>query len=177
MQNKVLIVVDMQNDFIDGALGTQEAVEIIDGLCDKIRTWDGDLIVTQDTHRDDYLTTAEGKMLPIPHCIDGTHGHLLNAKIERAVSDFKFHCLKVQKDAFGSLLLANYLAQKDYAEVLLCGLCTDVCVISNAVLAKGALPNADVSVEADLCAGVTPASHLNALSAMAACGIRICKAK
>ncbi len=170
----LLVVVDMQNDFISQALGTPEAQNIVDPLCQKIESWDGPVVYTRDTHGEDYLETAEGRKLPVPHCIRGTEGWQLAAEIAACIrpEDRIF-----DKPTFGSIRLAEYVRQlaEDNAisSVTLTGLCTDICVISNAMLLKAYLPQTPIIVDASCCAGVTPESHQNALKAMAACQISI----
>ncbi|MBR6769069.1 MAG: cysteine hydrolase [Clostridia bacterium] len=170
---KILIVVDMQNDFIDGALGTPEAVAILPKVKNKIETFDGKVIFTRDTHTDDYMNTAEGKNLPVPHCIKDTHGW----QIADALLPYTKDAIIIDKPTFGSIALAELLQKEDQNEaideVTLIGLCTDICVISNAMLAKAALPEITVSVDASCCAGVTPESHDRALAAMQVCQIKI----
>ena len=173
MMQKILIVVDMQNDFIDGALGTPEAVAILPKVKNKIETFDGKVIFTRDTHTDDYMNTAEGKNLPVPHCIKDTHGW----QIADALLPYTKDAIIIDKPTFGSIALAELLQKEDQNEaideVTLIGLCTDICVISNAMLAKAALPEITVSVDASCCAGVTPESHDRALAAMQVCQIKI----
>lgn len=169
MFRKILVVVDMQNDFIDGALGTPEAVKIVPAVCEKIRSFDGDIVFTMDTHSSIYLETQEGRNLPVEHCIKGTDGWKLNEKIEPLSQG----CRIFEKPTFGSVELANFIAGGNYGEVELIGLCTDICVISNALLIKSYLPEVPVSVDAKCCAGVTPESHANALTAMKMCQINI----
>lgn len=170
---KILVVVDMQNDFIDGALGTPEAVAIVPKVAEKIRTWDGEVYATQDTHQADYLTTQEGKNLPVVHCVEGTPGWEIAPAVREAMTNFT--CLT--KPTFGSRSLAETLAifnqNKAIEEIVLIGLCTDICVISNAMMLKAFLPEVPVSVDAACCAGVTPQSHQNALEAMKMCQIKI----
>lgn len=167
--SKLLIVVDMQKDFIDGALGTAEAQKIVPNVIDEIKNFDGDVVFTFDTHSSIYLETREGKNLPVPHCIKGTDGWKLHKEIEPlAVGKKCFY-----KPTFGSVELANFVADGDYTDITLMGLCTDICVISNAMLIKAYLPEANVSVKASCSAGVTPESHENALSAMKMCQIDI----
>ena len=173
---KVLVVVDMQNDFVDGALGTPEAQAIVPRVCEKIKTFDGMVTATFDTHQEDYLTTQEGSNLPVMHCLHGTSGWELNASVRAAITEHgsahEFH-----KPTFGSVELAQWLdsLRKDelIEEVILIGLCTDICVISNAMLIKAFLPEVRVTVDAACCAGVTPGSHTNALEAMKMCQIQI----
>ena len=168
----ILIVVDMQNDFIDGALGTAEAEAIVPNVLKKIEGFKGKIIFTRDTHKDNYMSTQEGGKLPVPHCIEGSQGWQIRDGLcghsEIAVLD---------KPTFGSRELAELLCSLDREEaissVTLIGLCTDICVISNALLIKAFLPEVPVSVDAACCAGVTPQSHLNALEAMKMCQINI----
>lgn len=166
---KLLVVIDMQNDFIDGALGTAEAVAIVDNVAAKIRSARaaGDLVwFTRDTHEENYLATQEGRNLPVPHCIRGSFGWEISSKLDVADSPV------IDKPTFGSIELAQKVAQLDNLEsVELIGLCTDICVISNAMLIKAQLPELPVKVDPTCCAGVTPASHNNALSAMKMCQI------
>ncbi|MCR5592110.1 MAG: cysteine hydrolase [Lachnospiraceae bacterium] len=169
---KVLVVVDMQNDFIDQALGTKEAVAIVDDVSEKIRTFDGKVIYTRDTHHPDYLTTQEGMNLPVTHCIEGSEGWKISSALPVNASDMIF-----DKPTFGSKELAVYLEKLDKEEKIdeieVIGLCTDICVISNALLIKAFLPEVRISVDPKCCAGVTPESHENALSAMKMCQINI----
>ena len=169
----ILIVVDMQNDFIDGALGTPEAQAIVPAVAEKIRNWSGPVYATQDTHQADYLTTQEGKNLPVPHCIEGTPGWELAPAVREAMTD----CTCLTKPTFGSRSLAETLAivhqDQPIEEIVLVGLCTDICVISNAMLLKAFLPEVPIRVDAACCAGVTPESHRNALNAMRQCQIAI----
>ena len=170
---KVLVVVDMQNDFIDGALGTPEAQKIVPAVAEKIRGWTGEVYATQDTHQKDYLTTQEGRNLPVTHCVEGTHGWEIAPAIREAMTDVT--CLT--KPTFGSRSLAETLVivnqNQPIEEIVLVGLCTDICVISNALLLKAFLPEVPVRVDAACCAGVTPESHQNALAAMRQCQIAI----
>ncbi len=170
---KILIVVDMQNDFIDGALGTPEAAAIVPKVAEKIKGWDGEVYATQDTHQADYLTTQEGRNLPVVHCVEGTHGWEIAPAVREALTSFT--CLT--KPTFGSRSLAETLAivnqNQPIEEIVLVGLCTDICVISNAMVLKAFLPEVPVRVDAACCAGVTPESHLNALNAMRMCQIAV----
>ena len=163
----VLVVVDMQNDFIDGALGTKEAAAIVPRVAEKIRNFDGEVLYTRDTHGEDYLDTQEGKKLPVKHCLKGTTGWELCRELA-GIEGKRF-----EKDGFGSRACAEYVAKGNYSCVELVGLCTDICVISNAVLIKSFTPEIPVLVNAACCAGVTPESHQNALNAMAMCQIEI----
>jgi nicotinamidase-related amidase len=167
----ILVVVDMQKDFIDGALGTKEAVAIVDKVAETIKAFDGEIVFTRDTHFDNYMETQEGKNLPVPHCIKDTEGWQLDKKLEvLRRSDMKVF----DKLTFGSVELAEYLKSiKDLESVTLIGLCTDICVISNALLIKANLPEVKISVIEKCCAGVTPDSHKNAIEAMKMCQIEI----
>ena len=171
---KVLIVVDMQRDFVDGSLGTPEAAAIVRGVAEKISGWEGDICVTQDTHGPDYLETREGALLPVPHCLRGTEGWRLTPEVEAALAG-KEGVRVFAKSAFGSRELAAALAeQSEEIEALeLVGLCTDICVISNAMILKAFLPEIGISVDGACCAGVTPESHERALRAMEACQIAV----
>lgn len=167
---KLLVVVDMQRDFIDGALGTKEAVGIVPRVVDKISNWDGEVVFTRDTHQEGYLETNEGGNLPVRHCIEGTPGWEIDSGVLYAAKGEK----KIyDKDTFGSKELALDLMKEGAEEVELIGLCTDICVISNALLIKAFLPEAKISVDASCCAGVTEESHRNALEAMKVCQVRV----
>ena len=171
---KFLVVVDMQKDFVDGALGSREAVAIVPAVVKKIESFDGEIFVTYDTHFENYMQTSEGKHLPVPHCIKGTDGWQLNNDVETALSGKKF--TKVEKNTFGSVDLPKLIEQaadgEDFA-VELIGLCTDICVVSNALLIKATFPEAPIAVDAGCCAGVTPQAHEAALATMASCQITI----
>ena len=171
MQN-ILVVIDMQNDFIDGALGTKEAEAIVPKVVDKIKGFDGRVIFTRDTHGDDYMNTREGKHLPVPHCIRGTLGWEICSKLQEFCKE-----QPVDKPTFGSVELGEMLVRANEEEAIstitFIGLCTDICVISNAMIAKTSLPEVDILVDAACCAGVTPESHKNALEAMKMCQITI----
>ncbi|MDR0551630.1 MAG: cysteine hydrolase [Spirochaetaceae bacterium] len=169
---KLLLVIDMQNDFIDGALGTKEAPLIIGALQKKIEEYKkakNPIIFTRDTHGKNYLNTQEGKNLPVEHCIKGTAGWQITSKLDTE------GCTILDKPSFGSLELARYIMEHyaDIEEIEAAGLCTDICVISNAMILKAALPETPITVDANCCAGVTPQSHKNALEAMKMCQIRI----
>lgn len=168
---KLLIVVDIQNDFIDGSLGTKEAEKIVPNVCDKIKNWDGDIICTRDTHTENYLETSEGRNLPVRHCIEGTSGHAINDDVAKAFNGREVTV--VDKPTFGSTGLAKLVASFDYDYIELVGLCTDICVVSNALLIKATLPEAEIVVDASCCAGVTPQSHIAALTTMKMCQIKI----
>ena len=169
----ILLVIDMQNDFIDGTLGTAEAVQIVPRVVEKARQAaeaGTELWFTQDTHTPDYANTQEGRNLPVPHCVEGTHGWEICSDLQPYVN--AAHCVK--KGAFGAAALANRLQNRtDIARIELCGLCTDICVISNALLLNAFLPEVPISVDAACCAGVTPDSHQTALNAMKMCQIQI----
>lgn len=169
---KLLVVVDMQKDFIDGALGTGEAVKILEPVKEKIRkdkAQGTDIVFTKDTHYKDYLMTQEGRKLPVPHCVKGTEGWELDGGLQELARD----CTVLEKPSFGSMELAGLAQKAGYEEIELIGLCTDICVISNAMILKAALPEAVVRVDSSCCAGVTPESHRNALEAMKVCQIEV----
>ena len=170
MNKKAIIVVDMQNDFIDGALGTKEAQEMLPHLAEKLSHADGetDILFTMDTHESNYLSTQEGKKLPVEHCIKPSKGWEIAATLKSFAEKAK---AVVEKPTFGSTKLPEFVA--DYDEIELVGLCTDICVISNALLLKAFYPEKKISVDASCCAGVTPESHKNALNAMKMCQIEI----
>ena len=167
-----LIVVDMQNDFIDGSLGTKEAEAIVGKVAEKIRGFDGEVIFTRDTHAPEYLETQEGRRLPVVHCVKESAGWRIREGLE-AIRP----CTVIDKPTFGSTELGVLLAQRDLEEkigsITVIGLCTDICVISNALLIKAFLPETPIRVDAACCAGVTPESHRNALEAMKMCQIAI----
>lgn len=170
----ILVVVDMQKDFVDGALGSREAVAIVPAVADKIRAFDGLIFVTLDTHFENYMQTAEGKKLPVPHCIKGTDGWSLEKAVYEALRGKEV--VSVEKSTFGSTrlpaLIENAVGADDFS-VELIGLCTDICVVSNALLLKAFFPDKEISVDASCCAGVTPESHDAALSTMQSCQITI----
>ena len=170
--NDVLIVVDMQNDFIDGALGTAEALAIVPKVKEKIEGFQGQVFFTRDTHQANYMDTQEGRKLPVPHCIEGSDGWQIRPELEALR-----RTEAVGKPGFGSVQLAERvrvrLGGAPIGSVTLIGQCTDLCAISNAMLIKAYLPELPVKVDAACCAGVTPESHENALAAMAMCQIEI----
>lgn len=171
---KFLIVVDMQKDFVDGALGTKEAVSIVENVVNKINTFEGELFVTYDTHFENYMESAEGKKLPVPHCIKGTEGWQLNESVSKALEGKSYTA--VEKLTFGSTELPGLLkasAGDEEFSVELIGLCTDICVVSNALLLKAHFPEAEISVDSSCCAGVTPDSHQAALTTMGFCQINV----
>ena len=168
---KILIVIDMQNDFIDMALGTKEAVGIVDAVKEKIRSYPAaDVIATMDTHGTDYMQTQEGKYLPVPHCIKGTDGWQIRADIAGLLQMAKIY----EKPTFGSVALAEdlkMLSATEDIELELVGLCTDICVVSNAILLKAYMPEVTITVDASCCAGVTQEKHRSALETMRSCQI------
>ncbi|MCL2010740.1 MAG: cysteine hydrolase [Synergistaceae bacterium] len=169
---KLLIVVDMQNDFITGSLGSPQAERIVPDVKAKIEEYKRNgnkVIFTRDTHYDGYLTTQEGRHLPVPHCIHGTQGHLTSSELDAD------GCEVFDKTSFGSLELAKKIAglAQDIDEIELCGLCTDICVVSNALILKAQLPETKVTVDARCCAGVTENSHKAALLTMKMCQVNV----
>ena len=170
MKKEVLVVVDMQKDFIDGALGTEEARRIVANVAEKIRSFEGEVIFTRDTHTENYMETQEGRKLPVPHCIRGSEGWKLDKNLEPLCTE---ECRVFDKPTFGSVELAEYLKEQSPDKITLIGLCTDICVISNAILLKAFLTEAEIAVVESCCAGVTPKSHANALEAMKMCQITV----
>lgn len=196
---KILVVIDMQNDFIDGSLGTKEAVSIVPKVKEKIEQalkQGAQLCFTLDTHTEEYLNTLEGKKLPVMHCVEGTPGWYLNKELESVImnslpsgldreefyngENITYNTSSVcvfKKDIFGSTALAQYI-QRQYTEnpeldVELVGLCTDICVVSNALLLRSMVPQLTIKVDASCCAGVTPESHAMALQTMKMCQIEV----
>ena len=169
---KILVVVDMQNDFIDGALGTSEAAAIVENVKLKIREYrPEDIFATMDTHGPDYLKTQEGRNLPVEHCIKGTEGWKIRADIAELLDGVRIF----EKPAFGSIDLARELsgiASNEDIEIEIIGLCTDICVVSNALLLKASMPEVTIYVDPGCCAGVTPESHEAALRTMEMCQIQ-----
>lgn len=172
---KVLVVVDMQNDFIDGALGTKEAENIVQSVIHKIKEYKPENVyATRDTHETDYLTTQEGKNLPVEHCIRGTKGWEIREEIAEELKEKR--AVIIDKPSFGSLELAELLyeeSKKEELEIELVGLCTDICVVSNALLLKAKMPETKIAADASCCAGVTVESHLAAIETMRMCQIGI----
>lgn len=167
---KILIVVDMQNDFIHGTLGTEEAKFIVPQVLEKISEYKkqgNEVVFTQDTHFKDYLDTMEGKKLPVVHCQKGTYGWELEASVNPCSGK------RFEKNTFGSMDCMNYVSEGAYEVIEMVGLCTDICVISNAMLLRSALPQTPIIVDSRCCAGVTPESHRNALEAMKMCQIDV----
>ena len=179
--NRVLVVVDMQKDFVDGVLGSPEAVSIVDNVCEKVNKFRGDIVVTLDTHQEDYLETQEGRRLPVVHCVENTDGWKLYDKVFNAI-DQKFksarnHIELFEKPTFGSVKMVEWLLNKEKEshidEIVLVGLCTDICVVSNALLLKAHFLNTNIVVDASCCAGVTPETHKAALTTMKMCQIEV----
>ena len=168
---ELLVVVDMQKDFIDGSLGTKEAQAIVEPVCEKIRSFNGDVIYTRDTHGENYLDTLEGKNLPVKHCIKDTEGWQIQKDIYEAGSG-KTLCV-IDKPVFGSVELTEIAFIGRYEKVTLIGLCTDICVVTNALLLKTKLKEIPVAVIEKLCAGVTPQSHKAAVETMKMCQVII----
>ena len=172
---KILVVIDMQNDFIDGALGTPEAVAIVENVKAKILSYPKEnVFATRDTHHQYYMDTQEGRNLPVPHCIRGTDGWQIRPEIAELI--FPDHI--IDKPTFGSTQLAKLMEvlerrEEDGIEIELVGLCTDICVVSNALLLKASMPETPISCDASCCAGVTPAKHEAALETMRSCQIQI----
>lgn len=184
---KLLVLVDLQNDFIDGSLGTPEAQAIVPRVVEKIRKYDSNentlVLFTKDTHYDDYLDTLEGTILPVKHCIENTPGWSINKEIANAVAahDFLGYSSKkiinsrVYKNTFGSDDLEDFLIKHkdEIKEIEFVGLCTDICVISNVLMARQKMPNVEITVDASCCAGVTPEKHKAALEVMRSCQINV----
>jgi len=170
--SKYLIVVDMQNDFIDGALGTDEAISIVPNVERKIKEFDGKVYFTRDTHFENYMESLEGSNLPVPHCIKGTHGWQVRKEL-----DLLRKTDPIDKLTFGSSELAKLLVAENEIEpiesITFVGLCTDICVISNVFTVRSFLPEVRLIVDASCCAGVTPESHNTAIVSMKTCQIQI----
>ena len=179
-KNKLLVVVDVQNDFVDGVLGTPEARAIIPNIVKKIQNWDGSIVSTFDTHNSNYLNTNEGKHLPIPHCIKDTWGWkqtsavatILDVKQEGAEFP-KTSVWSVEKPTFGSTTLPAVIREGHYDYIELIGLCTDICVVTNALYLKTSYPECTIAVDPTCCAGTTPENHKAALTTMKMCQIEI----
>lgn len=174
---KILIVVDMQKDFIDGSLGTKEAVAIVPNVVEKIKNFNGIILATRDTHEANYLETSEGAKLPVVHCVKDTDGWQINKDVLGALHENEGFKYIIDKPTFGSLELAEnvkaIIKGHDIDEIELVGLCTDICVISNALLLKANFYETPISVDSTCCAGVTPTSHDEALRTMNMCQINI----
>lgn len=172
---EIFVVVDMQYDFVYGSLGTEEAKAIVPNVVKKVNEWKGKVIYTLDTHEEDYLTTQEGRLLPISHCIRGTKGQEIIDDL-KATEHF-CDALFFEKNTFGSVELAQYLKQlaekEEIEQITFAGVCTDICVVSNALMVKAYLTETPVAVSASCCAGLTPEKHRNALDVMASCQIEV----
>ncbi len=167
---KLLIVIDMQNDFITGSLGSLAAEKILPAVKEKIAEYKQNghkILFTRDTHYENYLSTQEGKYLPVVHCVEGTAGHLIAEGLDTD------DCQIFDKPTFGSLELAKHVAADAFDEIELCGLCTDICVVSNALILKAQLPEISITVDAKCCAGVTEESHNAALLTMKMCQVSV----
>ena len=172
---KVLIVVDMQNDFITGALGSAEAQTIVPNVVEKVKGFEGDIYFTRDTHFDDYMNTLEGKKLPVPHCINGTEGW----SIIKELSDYAYN--RTNEVVSKGIMNKFTFGYKDWRQTFkldefefeLCGVCTDICVISNALALRMFYPDSKITVDASCCAGVTPEKHAAALEVMKSCQIDV----
>ena len=184
MKNKYLVVIDMQKDFIDGSLGSPDALAIVDNVCEKIRNYDGYIYLTKDTHdRSHYADTLEGKLLPVPHCFKGEQGHELNEKIKLAIADYvnknnERVPTTYEKPTFGSIALATAIGfrnrhNEDIEEIEVCGLCTDICVVSNALLLRAWFPDVPMKVDSKCCAGTSKENHEAALKVMKSCQIEV----
>lgn len=175
MADKYLIVVDMQKDFVNGALGTNEAARIVPAVLQKVENFEGEILFTKDTHFENYLSTREGKQLPVEHCIKGTDGWMLIEELEQYCASHS--SVVYEKNTFGCKKLAEDMLAKHERESIdsieLIGLCTDICVVSNALLLKAFLPDVEIAVDAGCCAGVTPAAHQAALQTMESCQILV----
>lgn len=181
--NKLLILVDVQNDFISGVLGTKEAQEAVPKIVEKLKNWDGDVICTKDTHESDYLNTLEGKNLPVPHCVLGTEGHDINkdvdTRLHNLASKDKLVLTLRKENRFGTLLLPRLIEMYEAGDTLkydcieFVGFCTDICVVSNLLIVKAAFPEVEIAVDASCCAGTTPENHQHALEVMKSCQIEI----
>ena len=175
MPNSLLVVIDMQHDFVDGALGTPQAQGIVAAVAARARAFEGTVVFTKDTHSSDYLSTQEGINLPIPHCIRETPGWNLVPELEEVRANRNAPVF--EKPSFGSLELASWVARQHvrtpFGSIELCGLCTDICVVSNALLIKANLPEVPLRVNPVLCAGVTPEAHEAAIRTMASCQIDV----
>ena len=175
---KVLIVIDMQNDFINGALGSIEAQTIVPNVVEKVKNWDGELLFTRDTHYEDYMNTLEGQKLPVPHCIYKTAGWQI---IDELTPFIKYSYDIIDKRTFGfegwrhEILdrYVNDISALSELDITLIGVCTDICVISNALALRMFYPNAKITVDASCCAGVTPEKHAAALEVMKSCQIDV----
>jgi nicotinamidase-related amidase len=169
--DKLLIIVDMQNDFIDGALANPAAQAIVPGIVDFVKNWTGKIGVTFDTHQENYLETQEGKNLPFAHCIINTEGHRLNAQIAAVTNDRVNYT--VFKPTFGFAGWGQYGFDSRFNEVVVVGTCTDICVVSNVLAIKAAYPELKVTVIENLCAGLSPEKHAAAIEVMKSCQVNV----
>lgn len=170
---KVLVIVDMQNDFITGTLANKEAEKIVAPICEYIKEFDGDIFLTLDTHTGNYLNTNEGKSLPITHCIKGTEGWLINSDIFKTILEKQTPYYEIEKPTFGFKDWESFLNNNHVDEIIMVGTCTDICVISNALILKAVCPESKIVVLKDLCAGLTPEKHEAALEVMRSCQIEV----
>lgn len=170
---KILLIIDMQNDFIDGSLGTNEAVKIVNNVINKIKKYPSEnVFATKDTHEENYLATREGMHLPVEHCIRGTDGWDINSEIKKLITASNIF----EKGTFGSVKLVEKIreiAATEDISIEIVGLCTDICVVSNALLIKAYLPEIDITVDSSCCAGVTPTKHEASLETMRSCQINV----
>ena len=165
----ILCVIDMQNDFLSGALRNEQAIAIEDSVADYIKNFNGKVFATKDTHQADYLNSREGKNLPVEHCIEGTWGHQITDKVTEALNS-KNDLTIINKDTFGSKKLATKIAEiSDIDKIVIIGVCTDICVISNAMTIRAFNPEIPIYIVENLCAGVTKESHQTAINAMKGC--------
>lgn len=162
----LLIIVDMQEDFVGGSLGTKEAQAIVPGIADLVAAFPGKVIFTQDTHSQHYLSTQEGRNLAVPHCIHMTPGWHIVPQLQDRYMDKSGNTSIILKDGFGSMELADIIRHRHYEDIYFCGVCTGICVISNAVIAKSADTESRIHILSELCACVTPETHRTALDAM-----------
>lgn len=171
----ILVVIDMQNDFVDGALGTKEAQKIVPAVIEKIKSYpSGCVYATRDTHQPNYLDTQEGKYLPVSHCIEGTKGWEIKTDIDKALKNK--NAVVIDKPTFGSEKLIDALiieSEKNQISIELIGLCTDICVVSNALCLKARMPETPIYIDPLCCAGVTPETHQAAITTMKMCQIQI----
>lgn len=171
---KILVVVDMQKDFVDGSLGSAEAVAMKPAAIKKISSFDGEIIVTRDTHFEDYMDSYEGKKLPVVHCIKNTAGWEIDKEVKEALNGKNVTYL--DKFSFGSPALPGVITglvgREDFS-VEFIGLCTDICVVSNVLITKATFPEKDITVDSACCAGVTPLKHEAALETMRSCHINV----
>ncbi len=175
MATKLLVIVDMQNDFIDGSLANDDAKAIVPGICDYIHNFEGSIVCTFDTHSLNYLKSTEGQYLPVEHCIKGTPGWNLNADIMQAIRERNLPTGFIEKTTFGYLDWGNLGLDTEVGvdEIYMVGTCTDICVISNALILKAAYPDVKIKVISSLCAGLTKEKHEAALEVMKSCQVEV----